>query len=828
MESAVRELYNSDNGGVLVWFLELLWRAKPRPTEHYTYAGYMPAVPDTVLLNFSRIQQWYFTPRHRHIGGGRGGPAAAGAHGAAAAASGTQAPPLSVATPANGTFASTAGAAAAVGDSDRDGALPNSNSFRRESLSPNKAHAPSSMSPRTGSPAGGPHECTTAAPEAETHPLDGLQHGQRRTAEAVANALRKKRPANLTGRAIFSHFCGRALPEPGDLGAEGKEGDSTGPARRSSPPQSPGLSPRQTDHDIVAVLICRSATAVTHSMITPGASGSSASGAASPGALTADSRRASSAGLLTRAGTTATAGTGGGGGGGGGALLEVAGPSVPRVEYYNAQALKQLLFHGSLGETALLQHFTIPKAAATSRATGHAHNETLQVHWQWSSCVVVRHRNVNRLHDGTKTEADRGATFEGARNTYSSMTGTASVAEAVKLACNAIAEHVHAVCDGRIVRMSAIFRTDGKGGVVLLFVQSVHCATKEALFRAPAVACPDKLVSPLLFTGRHMTLEESRRLDASRQQPSSFASATLDASNQRHHHNSGHSSNNRETSRADRVRELAAQRDDAIAADLRVHGCNSVYYREPGAHEKYDQLIPISWRREHERRAERRTALIGRGPLRYRRPEGGCDHDTTTAGSFASSSVGSFNATRATSNNHTAGASSPRTGANRVVFIETDDAFGGNGDGGIDAYPSNSNSMAGRAQSLTAPAPSAQPLHHTTSIAQPQSPRSRSQANRRAMAQLQAKLGVVGEVVDDARWSTVSRADAALLRRDSSGIPYCKNTLAADAGRMGLGDTYITCMPAYSVGKYHEEVNGRPMSILKQRRAASALAQRRR
>jgi hypothetical protein len=110
-----RSEYNSGNGGVLVWFLELLWRAKPRPSEHYTYARYMPAVPDTVLLNFSRIQQWYFTPRHRHIGGGRGGPAAAGAHGAAASASGTQASPLSEATPANGTSASTAGAAAAVG-----------------------------------------------------------------------------------------------------------------------------------------------------------------------------------------------------------------------------------------------------------------------------------------------------------------------------------------------------------------------------------------------------------------------------------------------------------------------------------------------------------------------------------------------------------------------------------------------------------------------------------------------------------------------------------------------------------------------------------------
>ena len=735
MDAAVRELQCSDNGGVLVWFFELLWRAKPLPNADYLYADHLPPVPDTVLLNFSRIQHWYFTQRPKNK---------------KKLASRKRA----------------AAAAAATGGDHSDEEHPQhaivSDDVNREDA---------------------PDGAVVNADDANDEDDDTSGSKKSRT-------LWKKRGANLTGRAIFGSFCGfeASSEEPGGGGSSGQQQQQTtaqgltraefrAAERREYDARVRSGAPTSMDDTttIVAMLVCRSKTAQTHGMIE-----SASANGASP-------RRPSSA--TTSAPATRTQ------------VLESAGPSTADVKYFNVRALKQLLFHGSLGETALLQNFVRPKASdSTTSAALSTKNETLQVHWQWSSCTVTRHQNIYGLGDGGRSTDERGETFEAGTNTFSSMSGSASIAEPLKLSCNAIAEHVFAVSEQRIVRMSAVFKVDRKNRLMLLFVQSVHCAAKETLFRAPEVACPDALATTLLFAGRHTTVSELARLKkAAEMQQQQWGAAPNSPGTRGSPHirpgmgdsvglggTSRHqvmfaTSADPPTSpallnspsrvagkqpivspartrqgRAQRLQKLVAARNAAAAREVEQSGCNSLVYREQVATQKYARLIPTSWRTELERGEKRRATLRSSA----------YGETVTTAGDGVRSPLAakqSFDGPPEVSPNAQLRA--------RVAFAEDSDDDGRSGG----ASPKQGQLM---------------------------SPRSRDRANRNATRALALAVpGLVTEAVDDTEWSNVSRASKALLHRGASATPYAKRNFASDAARMGVAEAYIGCMPAYSVGK---------------------------
>lgn len=63
MENAVAELMQENNGGVLVWFLELLWAHAKTEEEDAApppYLADVPSIPHSVLFNYSHAQGWFF------------------------------------------------------------------------------------------------------------------------------------------------------------------------------------------------------------------------------------------------------------------------------------------------------------------------------------------------------------------------------------------------------------------------------------------------------------------------------------------------------------------------------------------------------------------------------------------------------------------------------------------------------------------------------------------------------------------------------------------------------------------------------------------------
>jgi hypothetical protein len=66
MENLLHELTEGqgDGDGVVVWFLEALWRGKSERQEKASqYHQYFPTICPSVILYFSRIRAWYFNPK---------------------------------------------------------------------------------------------------------------------------------------------------------------------------------------------------------------------------------------------------------------------------------------------------------------------------------------------------------------------------------------------------------------------------------------------------------------------------------------------------------------------------------------------------------------------------------------------------------------------------------------------------------------------------------------------------------------------------------------------------------------------------------------------
>jgi hypothetical protein len=69
MENAVAELQQENNGGILVWFLEILWAQSSKrldsDTDDVPPAAYFkdfPFIPHSVVFNYSHAQGWFFEP----------------------------------------------------------------------------------------------------------------------------------------------------------------------------------------------------------------------------------------------------------------------------------------------------------------------------------------------------------------------------------------------------------------------------------------------------------------------------------------------------------------------------------------------------------------------------------------------------------------------------------------------------------------------------------------------------------------------------------------------------------------------------------------------
>lgn len=71
MENAVAELHQENNGGILVWFLEILWAQAAKrlgrdgdddTTPPAAYYKHFPFIPHSVVFNYSHAQGWFFEP----------------------------------------------------------------------------------------------------------------------------------------------------------------------------------------------------------------------------------------------------------------------------------------------------------------------------------------------------------------------------------------------------------------------------------------------------------------------------------------------------------------------------------------------------------------------------------------------------------------------------------------------------------------------------------------------------------------------------------------------------------------------------------------------
>lgn len=72
MENAVAELMQENNGGLLVWFFEILWAQTQEQKESEgkrtpSYFADFPGIPHSVVFNYSHAQGWFFEPSNLQI-----------------------------------------------------------------------------------------------------------------------------------------------------------------------------------------------------------------------------------------------------------------------------------------------------------------------------------------------------------------------------------------------------------------------------------------------------------------------------------------------------------------------------------------------------------------------------------------------------------------------------------------------------------------------------------------------------------------------------------------------------------------------------------------
>ncbi|EEY57737.1 uncharacterized protein PITG_00305 [Phytophthora infestans T30-4] len=155
--------------------------------------------------------------------------------------------------------------------------------------------------------------------------------------------------------------------------------------------------------------------------------------------------------------------------------------SVPAIEYFDAEALRDFLYKrpevphssstGSQQSTGILQQLTLPKGAR---------NSTLRAIWSPKLCLLERRINVHAIHDARFTVYERGVTFEeggGAEALSRPEPVRGSMLPGmVQQLCERVVDHVTRVSyhKSRIARMALRLQVDSDDRLWLLWSSSLR------------------------------------------------------------------------------------------------------------------------------------------------------------------------------------------------------------------------------------------------------------------------------------------------------------------------------------------------------------------
>lgn len=153
----------------------------------------------------------------------------------------------------------------------------------------------------------------------------------------------------------------------------------------------------------------------------------------------------------------------------GASALTTTEPARTTIEYFDAAALREFLYKRDKPHGGMLQKFVLPKGAR---------NATVRAIWPPKICLLERAVNRRNVYDKCFGVYERGVTFDGPADAYSSpepVRGAALPGEVQGL-CEAVVDHVTRVTyhKYRISRMVLHLKTDADDRVWLLWCSSLR------------------------------------------------------------------------------------------------------------------------------------------------------------------------------------------------------------------------------------------------------------------------------------------------------------------------------------------------------------------
>lgn len=144
------------------------------------------------------------------------------------------------------------------------------------------------------------------------------------------------------------------------------------------------------------------------------------------------------------------------------------------IEYFDAEALRDFLYHRDKSANGMLQKFVLPKGTS---------NATVRAIWSPKICLLERRVNLRNVHDKRFSVYERGVTFDGADlHSRPEPVRGAMLPGEVQLLCEQVVDHVTQVSyhKYRIARMVLHLKADADDRLWLLWCSSLRLLNLSA------------------------------------------------------------------------------------------------------------------------------------------------------------------------------------------------------------------------------------------------------------------------------------------------------------------------------------------------------------
>lgn len=173
--------------------------------------------------------------------------------------------------------------------------------------------------------------------------------------------------------------------------------------------------------------------------------------------------------------------------------------SKTTIEYFDVSALREFLYKRDKPHGGILQKFILPKCA---------NNATIRAIWSPKICLLERAVNRRNVYDKRFGVYERGVTFDGPADTYSSpepVRGAALPGE-IQALCEAVVDHVTRVSyhKYRISRMVLHLKSDADDRLWLLWCSSLRLLnpdSKFGLLQSSSAPAMSNIARPLDIVG---------------------------------------------------------------------------------------------------------------------------------------------------------------------------------------------------------------------------------------------------------------------------------------------------------------------------------------